>query len=166
MRHTKIWKVEAKGRDHGKHFLITEMLASKGETWAYRALLALMSSGAQLPDDFASTGMAGLVQVGAKGLMSLPWFSAEPLLKEMMECVQIVPDYPKFNTPRALMDDPSAPGGGDLDIEEIPTRAMLRGEIFKLHADFLEAALPSLLEKVKTAIAAGKLSDIATGSQK
>lgn len=164
MRHTKIWKCDTEGRDKGKHFLITEMLSSKGEKWAYRALLAIINHNAELPAGFEATGWAGLAQVGFQGLTGLPWHLAEPLLDEMMGCIQIVPDFPKFNIPRMLEDGDGSPGSGDLDIEEVTTRAALRWEVFKLHVDFSEAAARSLIERVKAMLAAGKDSTIGTES--
>lgn len=164
-RHTKIWKVEEEGRDKGKHFLITEMLSSKGEKWAYRALLALINSNVQLPKGFENTGWAGLAHVGLQGLTGLPWHLAEPLLQELQSCVQIIPDYPKFNIPRALEDGDGEPGSGDLDIEEVKTRVALRWEVIKLHLDFSPAVMQSLIERIKGVMAArGKQSDTETES--
>jgi hypothetical protein len=141
------------------------MSASKAEGWAFRCLLALINNNVQIPDGIEKTGMAGLAQIGIQGLGGLPWFVAEPLLREMMECVQIIPDYPKFNVPRALNDGDGAQGSGDYDIEEVQTRMMLRWEVFKLHTDFSEAALQSLIERAKVMAAGKKDSTIATASQ-
>lgn len=160
-----MWQVTAEGRDKGKWFKITEMFSSKGEKWAYRALLAILNNKIELPEGFESAGWAGLAQVGFQGLTGLPWHLAEPLLDEMMPCVQIVPDYPKFNLPRALEDAPEAPGGGDVDIEEPATRFQLRWEVFKLHTDFSDAAALSLIARVKAVMAAkDRESNIATAS--
>jgi hypothetical protein len=153
-RYSKIWKCEVKGRDLGKRFLITEMPAAKGEAWAYRALLALIGNNAQLPDGFEKTGMAGLAQIGFRGLMGLPWFTVQPLLDELMECIQIITE-PKTNFARALQDDAN-------DIEEIATRMVLKWEVFKLHVDFSEAGVQSLIERVKAM--AGQRKNTETGS--
>ncbi len=159
-RYTKIWKVEAKGRDQGKHFLITEMSSSKAEKWAYRALLALINSNVQLPKGFEQTGMAGLAQVGIQGIAGLPWHLAEPLLHELQSCIQVIPDYPKYNLPRPLEDGEGEAGSGDLDIEEVQTRIQLRWEVLKLHMDFSEAAIQSLIERVKGVVAAREKGSI------
>lgn len=153
-RHTTVWKVEAEGRDKGKHFLITEMSSSKGEKWAYRALLAIINANVKLPSGFESLGMAGLAQVGIQGLTGLPWHLAEPLLQELQDCVKIIPDYPKFNIPRDLDDGDGEPKSGDGDIEEVQTRFQLRVEVFKLHVDFSTAAIQSLIGRVKEVAAA------------
>lgn len=151
-RHTTTYVVTDEGRDKGKHFLITEMSASKAESWAMRALMALMGSNVDLPEGFETLGMAGLAQVGFKGLSQLSWNVAEPLLAEMLECVQVIPDRHKPSVVRPILDE-------DYDIEEITTRLKLRMEVWSLHTDFLKAVAPSLVEKAK---AAGKQSRTAT----
>jgi hypothetical protein len=160
-RRTAIYTVETEGRDKGKRFLLTEMSASKAESWAYRVILALANSNTQMPEGFEQTGMAGLAQLGLRGLIGLPWFVAEPLLKEMFECVQILPD-PK--NPKFARDLEPAGGDGDYDIEEVTTRMNLRMEIFKLHVDFSKAGVQSLLDRAKGM--AGRASHTATESQK
>ena len=157
-RHSKTWKVETEGRDKGKHFLLTEMTATRAEKWAWRALLALINNNVQVPDGFENLGMAGLAQIGLQGLTGLPWHMAEPLLNEMMDCVQLVPDFPKFNQPRPLEEDAG-------DIEEVQTLVALRWEVIKLHTDFSEAAVSSLADRIK-AIAAARQSSSGTASPK
>lgn len=158
-RRTKVVTITDEGRDKGKTFLLTEMPASKAEAWAYRVILALTNSNAEIPDGV--TGMAGLAQIGLKGLAGLPWLVAEPLLKEMFECVQFQPDPKVSREPRPL--EPAG-GEGDYDIEEVATRIKLRKEVFQLHVDFSSAALQSLIGKGKEA--AGKHSRTGTESQK
>lgn len=118
------------GRDKGKVFVLTELPASRAEEWATRAIFALMNSGAELPDGFERSGMAGMAQVGFKALGQLPWEIAKPLLAEMFECVQIMPTPSRPDMLRGLLED---------DIEEIMTRVKLRAEVFKLHVDFSKA---------------------------
>lgn len=129
------YTVKDEGRDVGKIFVLTEMSASRAEAWAMRAILALMASGAQVPEGFERMGMAGMAEIGFKMLAGLRWEVAEPLLDEMWECVQIMPDPAKPHVVRKLFDG---------DIEEIATRVKLRVEVWKLHADFLKAVAPSL----------------------
>ena len=112
------------GRDLGKVFILTEMPASKVEKWAARAILALCKSGFDVPD---GAGMEFIAVAGLKALGGLNFFDAEPLLDEMMECVQIRPDPSKPNVVRALIED---------DIEEVKTRLQLRAEVFTLHTNF------------------------------
>lgn len=126
--------ITTEGRDRGKVFVITEMPASRAEAWATRALLALMANNVELPDGFENLGMAAMAELGIKALSGLTWQVAEPLLAEMWECVQYMPDPRNPVVLRALIED---------DIEEIKTRVQLRAEVWKLHTGFLKAVAPS-----------------------
>ncbi len=139
-RKTLNYKVTDEGRDHGKVFVITEMSAFRAEAWALRALLALMDANVQLPKGFERMGMAGIAQIGLKLLAGLKYEVAEPLLAEMLSCVQIMPDPNKSQTVRPVMEAAN-------DIEEITTILKLRAEVFKLHTGFLKAVAPLLLKK-------------------
>jgi len=112
------------GRDKGKQFFITEMPASKAESWAIKAILAVGNAGVDIPDDLASHGMSGLLAVGYMNLLKIPYEMAEPLLNEMMSCVQFIPS-PSIK--RYLIED---------DIEEVSTRLAIRKAIWNLHVDF------------------------------
>jgi len=145
-RKTDIYRVEDKGRDLGKAFLLTEMSAADAEDWAMRALFALMKGDVEIPEDFALLGMAGLAEMGLKAISALDWTVAKPLFEEMFQCVQIIPEPnpTKMHVVRPLVPD---------DIEEIATRLKLRLEVFKLHTDFLQAVVPSIFPGVKGAAA-------------
>lgn len=138
-RNTSKYLVTDENRDAGKVFLITEMPASQGESWAFRAILALIANGTELPEGFENSGMAGMAEIGIKALSGLKWEVAEPLLNEMMDCVQIIPDPAKPIVFRKLIES---------DIEEIMTRVKLRMEVWTLHTDFLKAAVRSASVKV------------------
>lgn len=125
------YTVEDKGRDHGKVFYIREMSATQAEWWAIRAGLAMAKNGVNLPDNFSDMGMAGMAKVGLEMVAKIPPEDARPLLDELMKCVQAVPNPADKNINRPLIDD---------DTEEVMTRLKLRGEVFKLHVDFLTAA--------------------------
>lgn len=131
-------------RDKGRLYLITEMWASQGEAWATRVLIAMLGANVNLPDNFKELGMAALAQMGFQALGALKWEDAKPLLAEMMDCVQIIPDPKKTHVFRPLIEE---------DIEEIPTRLELRMEVWNLHTGFLQAVAPSLVAKVKAAAA-------------
>lgn len=137
--------VTEENRDKGKLFLITEMSSARAESWAMRVLLALMASNVEIPEGFEELGVAGLAELGMRSLSGLKWEVAEPLLAEMMECVQVIPDPKKTHVARPLIED---------DIEEVLTRLNLRVEVWKLHMDFLEAVGKSLSDK-KPAAKAG-----------
>lgn len=143
-RKTANYTVQDEGRDHGKLFLITEMSATRAEAWATRVLLALLTSNPNLPDNFEELGMAGLAELGMRSLGALRWEVAEPLLAEMLECVQIIPDPSKPHVVRLLIED---------DIEEVLTRLKLRMEVWGLHMDFLRAVVPSISGKAGAAAA-------------
>lgn len=134
-RATANYTVTDEGRDFGKVFVLTEMPASKAESWAMRALLALMASGVEVPEGFDRMGMAAMAEIGIRALSGLKWETAEPLLAEMWECVQVMPDPTKPHVVRRLIEE---------DIEEIATRVKIRAEVWKLHTGFLMAAAPSI----------------------
>jgi hypothetical protein len=136
------YKVTDEGRDKGKVFVLTEMSAAQAEKWAMKALLAVISSGVDLPPGFESMGMAGMAEVGIKALAGLRWEIAEPLLDEMWGCVQVMPSTDKPHVIRPLIDQ---------DIEEIITRIKIRAEIWKLHIDFLKAVAPLVSAKPQAA---------------
>ena len=134
-RNVANFTITDEGRDKGKVFVLTEMPASRAESWAMRALLALMAGGVEVPDGFERMGMAGMAEVGIRALTGLKWEVAEPLLAEMWSCVQIMPDPSKTHLVRNLIEE---------DIEEITTRVKLRAEVWKLHTGFLKAVAPSI----------------------
>lgn len=144
MRKTAIYTVPGTGRDKGKRFKITEMSAWRSETWAAKLLFAMMNSGADIPDEVAGAGLAGLgaldIMTIIKAISRVPYEKAEPLLAEMLECLEILPDPSNSNVVRPLIED---------DVEEVGTLLLLRKEILALHLDFFTAA-----DKSKQATAA------------
>ncbi len=128
-------------RDAGKTFLVTEMSAVQTEKWAMRALMAVSSSGLDIPPDVMRMGMGALVAVGFKGLLTMAFGEAEPLLDEMMDCVQIIPDPKNPNVIRPVDDE---------DIEDVTTRLVLRSEVWELHTGFSPAAFLSKLGTAAT----------------
>lgn len=134
-RATANYTVTDDGRDKGKVFVITEMPASRAESWAMRAILALMAGGVEVPEGFDRMGMAAMAEIGIKALAGLKWDVAEPLLAEMWSCVMYIPDPSKPHVIRNLIEE---------DIEEISTRIKIRAEVWKLHTGFLTAAAPSI----------------------
>ncbi len=111
------------GRDFGAKFLITEMPASRAEKWAARAILALSNAGIELPDELQGAGMAVMAAAGLQALGRVKFADAEPLLDEMMGCVQSVQEH----ITRPLIEE---------DIEEVATRLWLRSEVFEVHSGF------------------------------
>jgi hypothetical protein len=142
MRKTKTITVpsdDPTNRDAGKVYLLTELPAARSEKWAARVLLALLASGIKIPDKTAKAGLAGLASMGGSvvsGTAGVPWEVVEPLLDEMMACVQLMVGKPGgIAVPRPIMTDD--------DIEEISTRLLLRKEVLELHLGFSLAAFLS-----------------------
>lgn len=133
-RKTKIVKIESEGRDKGKVFMLTEMPASRAEKWAMRAFLALAHAGVEVPEEMQGLGMSALAIIGLRALSRVSFAEAEPLMDEMMECVQAVPDPSKPAIIRGLYED---------DLEEVASRAYLKSEVFELHTNFSVAAVIS-----------------------
>ncbi len=143
MRKTKELTIsDADSRDNGRTYLITEMPASQTEKWALRVLAALVKGG------FDTTligegggGMETLVRAGLESVLGrLDFYELEPLLDEMMRCVQV---KSSAGIIRNLLEE---------DIDEVKTRLLLRREVFVLHIDFFDNAAPSTLtsQKVET----------------
>ncbi len=127
---------EAPGqRDNGKKFIIKEMPADQAERWALRAILALGKAGVEVPEDIAEAGFAGLAMLGFQALSGLNFEDAEPLLVEMMSCIQYE------HKPGAALQPIFA--GEESQIEEVKTRILLRKAVFDLHTDFLLAGVQS-----------------------
>jgi hypothetical protein len=131
MRKTSTLTIDAEGRDKGKTFVLTEMSAADAERWALRAFFALMNTGVEIPADIAESGMAGIASMGLQAIGKLPYEAAEPLLADMWDCVQIMPDPAKKNVVRDLIEQ---------DIEEVATRLEIRKAVFDLHTGFFTAA--------------------------
>lgn len=122
--------VTADGRDKGKTFVIKEMDAVSADEWATRALFTLAKSGANIPPELMSGGMASFAAMSGLGIQALlfvPYDEAKPLLASLIKCASIK----EASATRALTPD---------DIEEIATFALLRGEALKLHVGFFRDA--------------------------
>ena len=137
-RKTKLVTITAEGRDNGKGFFLTEMPAVQTEKWAARALLALTSSGVELPEGFdaRTASSAQLVSVGLEAFGKAKWDLIEPLLDEMMSCVQYVGNPEKSPDVKLAMS--SVPDA----IEEVSTLLTIRKELLELHLGFSLAAKP------------------------
>lgn len=133
-------------RDAGKTFLVTEMSALQAERWGTRALLALSRSDFQVPDLDPGAGFAELVRIGIELLCRVEYAEVEPLLDEMLRCVQFVPD------PRT----PEIPPHPHVEqvVEEVTTLLMLRREVWDIHAGFSYAGVMSMLTSATSRAAA------------
>ncbi len=116
-----------KNRDAGKVFKATEMDPFRSEKWAIRCFLALARGGIEIPEDIAKSGLQGIANYGMKIFGSMKPEDAEPLLDEMMTCVEAVPDPKNRGLTTELF-----PGS----VEEMSTIWKLRKAVFGLHVDF------------------------------
>jgi hypothetical protein len=123
-------------RDKNKRFLIVEMPAYQLEWFAARALMALGTSGIQVPQAIADLGAVGLLILGYQTFLNANPEAVRPLKDEMMQCVHEV----KPGTVSEIMRgwDPSL-------VEEISTLKLLREKWLKLHTGFTFAELASTL---------------------
>lgn len=119
------------GRDKGKVFKLTEQSAMVIDKWANRAIHSIVRAGGVLPEEIQKMGIIGILAVGFQRLMHIPWSELEPLLDELMICVQIVPTPAQPNVIRKLFPD---------DIEEVQTLRFLREQVFVLHTGFMKPA--------------------------
>lgn len=133
------------GRDRGKVFEIREMPADQGERWALRMLLALSRGGIEVPEGMFAGGWAGLANmwpyllvIGLRSMHGAQWVEIEPLLDEMMGCVQWCP--PGNAPPQPIF------AGEDSQIEEVVTRIELRKAAIELHLGFSLAGDQSISE--------------------
>jgi len=131
-------------RDNGKVFLLTELSAAEAEEWAIDALNAMAANGVDIGN--VPMSIAGIQAMGVMSLGRIPKFALGDLLKTMFKCVSIVPDPQGApHMTRSLTDD---------DIQEAPTRVLLRFEVFNLHTDFLEPDAPTI-SQTSTTVAPG-----------
>lgn len=140
MRRTKTFTVpgtraeELFQRDNGKSFLITELPADQAEQFGLTAIMAIISSGGQVPEEALGAGMAGLAIAGLDALNKLNAATLKPLLEEMFSCIEYMPGNGLPNQ-RIL-------GGENSQIEEWSTRLKLRAAWFELHTGFSLPASP------------------------
>lgn len=126
-------------RDCGRTYHLTEMPAARAEKWGMRAIFLAVRAGADVGDAARVGGMAGVATMGVQTLLGgVPFVEIEPLLDEMMGCVQFCPDPVRPDTPRS---GPILPG----EIWEPGTYSRLRAEVFDLHAGFSIGELLSTL---------------------
>lgn len=155
MRNHKVVDITAEGRDKGKRFYLTEMPPIQAEKWAARALLALTSSGVDIPENIAGAGLAGVAALGFQALGRANFQAIEPLMDEMLQCVKIVPDPSRPEYKRALNFPPPGDDDSEADIEELSTLGLLRMEVFELCSGFSIAAVLSRAQETARATTQG-----------
>ena len=105
------------------------MPATKAEDWAIRAMLALANANVDIPEGAFQLGMAALAEIGLKKLFAVDAVQMKPLLTELMECVEFVPNPQK---PQVKVTYPLF----ESQVEEVKTLLTLKWEVLKLHLDF------------------------------
>lgn len=136
-RKTKRVTIAVEGRDKGKTFVLTEAPAMQAESWFYRALLGLIQSGADIPAEALQASAASFAALAASGISALggiKWETLEPLLAEMVPCIQYAhaPEIPL----QPIFD------GAGCQIEEIATFIALRAALLELHLGFSVPEVP------------------------
>lgn len=128
-RHVERFPVTAEGRDKGKVFILTEMSSDVGERWANRAGLALLNTGAAIPEEALGAGWAALAAVGVQALGMLKHEDVQPMLDELWDCVRIVPPRPDLPLQEVVR-------GVNCQVEEVATRYAIYYALWKLHTGF------------------------------
>lgn len=136
-RNTKRVTIAAEGRDKGKTFVLTEMPAMQAESWFYRAILGLIQSGADIPQEALQASAASFAALAASGITALggiKWETLEPLLAEMLPCIQY--EHALNHPLQSLFAGPAC------QIEEVATFVALRGALLELHVGFSVPEVP------------------------
>lgn len=123
MRKERDVTITEENRDKGKTFHLTEMAAIPATKWATKVLFAIAQSGVDLSPEILSGGMASMAFLGIQALLRVHYEVAEPLLDELMTCVQV--KEPAVTRPLTSND-----------IEEVSTVFKLYGEVLQLHTGF------------------------------
>lgn len=141
---------DPKSRDLNKTFRIREMSADAAERWFIRLVFALANGGLKVPADAMFAGIAGfkatvpvLLVQGLRSLAGMSYTDAEPMLGEMLGCVD-------FKAPGTETYFPLI-GTGMTQVEEVSTLLRLRYEVLEIHLGFtLADALSNLREAPTT----------------
>jgi len=131
-RRSKDVRITANNRDKGKVFRITEKPAREAERWAMRAVFACTGGGLNVNQSMLGGGFQALVGLAFQGLLSCSFDQAEPLLDELLTCVEVAEKPGQW---RGLF-----PGDQEKAIEEPATYLTLRKEVVELHLGFSIAA--------------------------
>lgn len=153
MRNSEMVNVPATfGRDANKLLKITEMPALQAEKWAWRLICALKGTSIEVPENYEKMGMIAIARRALNGFLAsdVDFDKLDPLLDEMLKCVEIVLDKarPDITQPLDAMSQ----------LEEIQTIPWLRSEVLRIHTGF------SIAEPLLTLVSAMALSGLASPS--
>lgn len=120
-------------------YRVTEMPCPAAEKWAVRALLLLRGSGERIPENLGGIGWEAIGILGINVFLqgSIKPDELEPLMDQLMTCVQIVRDPKHPDVATDLVSDD--------DVEEVQTRLWLKSEVIRLHTGFSPADILSRL---------------------
>lgn len=114
-------------------FVITQMSASKLESWIIRAMLLLVGTGAEVPGGADLQQAAAYIKTkGLAALGGLDYAKVQPLLDELLTCCQRRLDGGNLQEMTAATVDGV--------IEDVTTLFKLRMEALKVNIDFFPAA--------------------------
>lgn len=131
---------EGENRDAGKTFVVKEVDAIQAEEWGLRALMAVGTSGIQIPQELLALGILAIPLVGYQAFMGSKEEAVLPLWREMLPaCVsirhseQVVQPFDRTQ------------------VEEVSTLLELRKVILELHTGFTIAELASKFASMSSA---------------
>lgn len=131
---------EGENRDAGKTFVVTEVDAVTAEEWGLRALMAVGTSGIQIPQELLSLGILAIPLVGYQVFMGAKEEAVLPLWREMLPaCVSI------RHSDTVLQPFERS------QVEEVSTLIELRKTILELHTGFTMAELASKFASMSSA---------------
>lgn len=127
-------------RDAGKVFVVKEVDAVQAEEWGLRALMAIGTSGIQIPQELLSLGILAIPLIGYQVFMGSKEEAVIPLWREMLPaCVSI-----RHSDAVVQPFDRS-------QVEEVSTLLELRKTILELHTGFTTAELASKFASMSSA---------------
>lgn len=160
------WQTPGGGpsRDAGKRFLLTEWPAFRAERWAWRFVLSITRTRAEIPVSVAGLGWEAIAIIGWNTLLKGETRTEEflPLVDELLQCVQVVRD-PKARAPTGEIV--ATPLEAERDLREIQTVGWLRDEVVRLHSGFSIAdAVSSWLSTISSAPASPQGQETGSGT--
>ena len=139
---------DTENRDKGKVYLITEWDVYKCEAWSIKVLSASITAGVEVMGAALKFPTEAMSIIGAEQIIGIiariPPAISIPLINELIEGVQLVPDISRPQLARKLLID---------DIQEGSTLAAIKAEVIRANMAFFKGVigliLKALAEKVQ-----------------
>lgn len=141
--------IEGENRDAGKTFIVREVDAVQAEEWGVRALMAVGTSGIQIPQELLSLGVLAIPLIGYQVFLGAKEEAVLPLWREMLSACIFV-KHSETNVQAFKRSD----------VEEVSTLLELRKIILELHTGFTIAELASKFASMSSAFLNQHSSDI------